>query len=406
MRALAFWSSLIFIFIIPYEKVILLDGFGTFGRAYGLVAGMIWVITILIEGRIRRLHFFHIIVGLYFLWCAMSILWSQDISLTLVRISNLSQMAILMLMYWDLYTAPEDLEVGMQAYVLGASVIVVRILYTYVTGSTEHLYGMNRYTVDNYNANAAGSMMAYGLPFACYFALTKAKLVKLQALKWVNYTYIPSAILAIVLTASRSVTLSMIPCFFYIVGSLNRLKPSQRIAIMVILIGTLSALPVLVPETAFQRIGSTVEQVSSGNLNNRGEIWTHGWTTFVKFPLIGVGTGAFKTASGADIAAHNAFFQPLVEVGLIGFILFSTMLGTVVTQAASQPKEQRWLWFTLLAVWAIVALAMSVERRKVTWLFFTFVLIAKNVSVPWRESKPSTKPSTVPSIGLPNPRDG
>jgi O-antigen ligase len=81
-----------------------------------------------------------------------------------------------------------------------------------------------------------------------------------------------------------------------------------------------------------------------------------------------------KTAEGK--VSHNSYLSVLVELGLIGFILFSLILAIAFVQAWRQPKWQSWFWLTVLAVWSIGAFTLTWEARKSTWLFLSFIVLS------------------------------
>jgi O-antigen ligase len=100
---------------------------------------------------------------------------------------------------------------------------------------------------------------------------------------------------------------------------------------------------------------------------------------FSKQPLLGVGSGALKTATFLGGVAHNTFLSVLAELGLIGFTLFVGMLAIVAYQAAKQPKWLSGLWLSILAVWCIGAFTLTWEYRKPTWLFLSLVVISADL---------------------------
>ncbi len=50
MRTVAYWLSLILIFVIPWENVIVIEGLGTVSRVTGLLVAAFCVATVVITG--------------------------------------------------------------------------------------------------------------------------------------------------------------------------------------------------------------------------------------------------------------------------------------------------------------------------------------------------------------------
>jgi hypothetical protein len=54
MRRVAIWLSLVLIFAIPWENMVLIGGLGTLGKALGILVAAFWVITVISTGRLRN----------------------------------------------------------------------------------------------------------------------------------------------------------------------------------------------------------------------------------------------------------------------------------------------------------------------------------------------------------------
>jgi O-antigen ligase len=164
------------------------------------------------------------------------------------------------------------------------------------------------------------------------------------------------------------------PAFLFIFLSLNRFKLHIRFLLFVLLAGSLLAVLPFVPETSIQRLAGTDAVIAEGGLNGRAAIWREGFGLFIEHPLLGVGSGAFRTAASENSQlAHNFVLSLLVEVGIIGFILYAIILTMAVYYAILQPKWSCRLWLTVLMVWAIGAASHNWEHRKQTWLFLSLV---------------------------------
>jgi O-antigen ligase len=169
-------------------------------------------------------------------------------------------------------------------------------------------------------------------------------------------------------------------------ASLTRLRLAARVAIFVLLASIiLFLLPYVQTLESFQRLGTTGTELTSGDLNNRTNNWSEGFASFFEHPLLGVGSNMYrsinslsKTAEGK--VSHNSYLSVLVELGLIGFVIFAIILGIAFTQAWHQPKWQSWFWLTVLTVWSLGAFTLTWEARKSTWLFLSFVVVSAAIT--------------------------
>ncbi len=95
-------------------------------------------------------------------------------------------------------------------------------------------------------------------------------------------------------------------------------------------------------------------------------------------PFVGVGSGAIDRTIGG--AVHNTLLSVAGETGCIGLVLFLSILGLVVYDLANLPGGTTTLWLTVFITWAIGALSLSWEFRKVTWIILSFVIIESSFS--------------------------
>ena len=385
MRTIAFWLSLVLIFMIPWEKMVSFEGLGTMSKAAGMLVAAFWVLTVVVTGEFRKPHPFHVAVYLFVFWNVISVFWSLDVDLTIDRIQTYFQLAILTFILWDLYTTPVALKAGLQAYVLGAYVAIGSTVVNYMAAN-KAVY--NRYAATGFDANDIGVTLALGIPVAWHLALSGGNGKMAQVLKLVNYAYLPAATLAILMTASRGSLIAALPAFLFILGSFSRLKLFPRVLIFAALVVALFALQPLVPQSSLDRLATTGTSIAEADLNDRVEIWRQGLAVYSEHPLLGVGSGAFRTVVESDKVAHNAYLSVLVEVGLTGFILFVIILTITVYQAARHPIWNSYLWFTVLLVWAVGVFSLTWEYRKPTWLFLSLVVVSAALSVRRDESLP------------------
>jgi O-antigen ligase len=135
------------------------------------------------------------------------------------------------------------------------------------------------------------------------------------------------------------------------------------------------------PLSSFQRLGTTGTELTQGDLNGRTAQWRQGIRAFMEHPVLGVGTDMYRSVNTLNKVAHNSYLSVLVEEGLIGFVMFASILAMVAWQVRLLPRWDRNFWMTVLFVWAIGASTLTWEHRKTTWLFLTFAVAAAEVSV-------------------------
>jgi len=274
---------------------------------------------------------------------------------------------------WDLYRTRAALLAGLQAYVLGAYAAIFGAVLNYL-GSSAFYTNQDRYSLGDTNPDGYGFIVALGVPVACYLAAS-GEMPKI--VRWLNYGYIPAAFLGIALSGTRTASVGAAVGLLYGLATLTRLRLFTRVAVVALLAAALFFLfPVVQPLTSFQRLGTTPTEVTEGDLNGRIAQWEQGLRAFVDHPVLGVGTDQYRTVNTLSKVAHNSYLSVLVELGLIGFVLFAAIFWIVVGRARRLPRWDRNFWLTVLLVWAIGASTLTWEHRKTTWLFLTFVVAA------------------------------
>ena len=388
MRSVALWLSHGFVFVLPMEGVVSVPGLGRLSRIIGLLLAVSWLLVIAAQGRCRKPHPVHLVMFLFALWNGLSISWSLDPLASAGRFGTYLQLVALVFILWDLYATPADLRTGLQAYVLGCFASALSTYWNYLQG---HEFYFRRYSGGGLQVNDLGMTLALALPIAWY--LTRTEQDRPQALGWriVDYAYVPAGVLAILLSASRSAALGMLPAFLFMASSLSRVALRWRVALVGASAACLLAVLPLVPEASFQRLADTGDRITQGNLSGRLDTWLDGLAAFSEHPILGVGSKAFiEAADETGHVAHNFALALLVELGIVGFSLYAVVLAMVVHSALLQPRWNRRLWLTVLAIWFTGAIVHNWEHRKPTWLFFGLVTTAAHL--PLRRDEPDADP--------------
>jgi len=378
MRKLAIILSLILIFTIPWEDAITIAGLYSLTRYIGIVAAAAWIVSVLFNRKVRKPHVFHVLAILFILWNVASLIWSIALDETIQQVKTYTQLIILALLIWDLYTTSKDLKNAMQAYILGAYVAIFTTIQNYMLGKEIKLYSGGRYAGVG-NAVDLALVLTLGIPIAWYLATSSENQTIKKILRLINLAYIPAGIFAILLTGTRMAIFAVIPAFGYILITANRLKLSQKVLIFGSLVGSFWFIQPYIPSSVISRLGTAGISIASGDLGGRVNLWLQSLSYFDSSPIIGIGSGAISSPFVVGALAHNTFVSVLTELGLIGFIIFMSMLAVTFKQAIKQNNHSATLWVTILTIWAIGVFTLTWEYRKVTWLILVLIVVAANL---------------------------
>lgn len=242
MRRIAYAVGLVMIFLMPWEDSITQAGLGSLTRIAGFGLAALWGATVLVEGRFRKPHLFHFLVLLFFVWNLTSVFWSRDIGKTLDRLLTYGQIFILLLIFWEVFRTEGELTIGLQAYILGAYVLVIGTIYSYLNGIVAVPYE-GRYSAPGINAVDLALMLMLGLPVAIHLLLPSGPTGKSFVLRLVNLAYIPLAIFSAILTGSRTSLLAIIPFGIYLGGHPQISLQRKTLILAILLVCVLILLP-------------------------------------------------------------------------------------------------------------------------------------------------------------------
>ncbi len=376
LRNIALILLLLFIFIVPTEKVIFIEGLGSIAKVIGMLAMISWFLSIAFGGGFRPTEPIHTIIFLFVVWNCASLFWSVDIDATQERIISWVQIGLLMVLVWDLLDNKALIKMGVQAYVLGALFGAAGIIYNLI-GSTEFVYG--RYSAGGQHAVNIGLILAIGIPMSWYLILERVESSKISSLLLLlNVIYIPAACIGIALTGSRGAMVAAIPALFFIIPTMGKLPLWAKIASALAAVGGIYAGYRLVPTTSLERLGTAYAELSGGgNLTGRVQIWQDAYRRFLEEPFLGVGSNAYKAVSESGLVAHNSFLSVLVETGIVGLLLFLGIFFIAIVSCFELSKLESKLWKTTLLIWFLGASALTYEHHKPTWLMIAFIAASR-----------------------------
>jgi O-antigen ligase len=371
VRKITYLSALVLIFLVPWEDSISTLSVGSLARLMGFAVAGLWLATILVEGKFRKPHLFHILVLFFFLWNFLSLFWSLNVEVTLQRIKTYGQMLLLILIYWELFQRPEQLMAGLQAYIFGAYVLIGSTVYNFLSGNVAVEYE-GRYSATGVNAVDLALFLMIGLPIAMQLVFAATHNRRGTILKLLNLCYIPLAIFAILLTGSRTSLIAVIPFGMFMVGA-PQIKFDKKILIFALLLISLLILLPFIPTNIIERLGTIDDSIGAGDLGGRLDLWRQAVAVLAQHPILGVGGGAIDELIGS--AVHNTFFSVAADTGVMGLILFLAMLGVVVYQILRLPQGTSGLWMAIFMTWVVGVLSLSWDFKKLTWLLLNFIII-------------------------------
>jgi O-antigen ligase len=277
------------------------------------------------------------VLVLFLSWIALSQIWAESSGEALAAFSRLALDAILFLIVFTTVRTPNQMIGVVAAFVAGACIDALYGLLSTpaATEDPSRLTG----SIDDPNGLATVLMAALALSLGLAAALRRMPLARMAV---IGVATLCAA--AIFLTGSRSglIALGVALAAFIVVGSRWR----GRILVLALVLAVAGV--GYYKYVASPGLRSHVSTVGSGE--SRLDLWTVGWRMVQKHPVEGVGAGNFPVSSvhyllepgaiarsdsfvGTPQVAHNTYLELWAELGLVGLLLFLSMVGLCLRSA-------------------------------------------------------------------------
>lgn len=392
-RSAALGLSLFLLFTLPWRGAFQFGEVGTIGRVVGVAVAAVWGVNVLVRREVRILSRLHLLLGVLVCWSAISYVWSIAPVQTLETTVRYALILGLLVVVWDLYRTHAAIEYAFFAYVLGAYLVVGTVFYNLLVDSVVHT---GRYTAFGLNPNVIARTLVLGAPLAGYLvARPTAPLLPTRSVRACNLLYVALAGVAITLTGARQgmlgfgITLAFLAFLSYrewgrdsgSSTSFSRRSLAAGAGVLAVAV-TAAVYLVTVATNLLTRLLLTPVEVASGGFGGRAPIWRAGMDVIGRRPLLGHGSGTFVQAveplfseGEVPVAAHNAFVQLGVELGLVGIAIYTAVLVVVAVAIYRQRTRYRELWTCLFAILLVLILLEGIVANVVKYLVFTLVLL-------------------------------
>lgn len=377
----------LFALMIPFEGITQLAGGTTVVRIVGLLAGGTLVAVGLLDNRIVKPPRSAIYWALFLFWGSISVLWAVDPKSALRQLATSASLIIFYLVAVSFRITEEEFKWVVRLTILGGCLAAAFAVYEYsaginwAQGSGARLVERGSLIVGETEVNPD----FFGLKLLVPISLAIAAF--LAARSWLGRLIFLSAlgiiVLALLLTMSRSALLSLLAM---IVVFLVRLRLYRRL-LPVVLLG--AALLAAMPATFFQRIRESTETGGAG----RTDIWRAGLEIFKHYPWVGAGLGNFIIVyqdfagyspkfHGLMRSSHNMYLNVLVDLGILGLILFLTAIVTEVRDISRSTKHSQgskvWVVAGEAALYSLLVYGFFVDLAwdKSFWLAGMFLAFA------------------------------
>jgi len=368
-RRLTMYFLWLTVFTMPFMDSFMIPGLGSINRIISIILAVVAVYTVILNQRIKELPRVFYFIFLFFIWITMSYFWAYSPERVLIQLIMYTQLFLLTWIIYEYVDDEKQLLSIFKAYVYGCCVVSFMTINEYLTASGAERG--SRFFLEEYNPNNLGQILAFGLPLAFFMIIRGYKRFIL---------YFPIALFMMFILSSRTVLIMFAIILISTIWMLFRYKIRfRKTTLFLLLIAGIFVYNQIPPEN-LARLSTVGEEISSGTLNNRTIIWDAAFHVIGDRPIFGVGINSFSKAAepylGTGGAPHNVYLSIATETGIIGLVLFGTILLHVFYYAlkADRNSKMRWLALTILAPWATISLVGHSEGEKFTWILFAIII--------------------------------
>ena len=275
---------------------------------------------------------------LFVAWCYLSTAWSEDTGKALLSATEYALSALLLVITYTAVQEKRDLGRVLTAFLFGA---VAAIIYAFISPAASE---------EGRLANVVLGPNVLGEALVCGLAIGAALIVMYRspAMRMVTIAATLFVGVGILLTTSRSALIALVASLAAAILFAGRWRVIALCATLVLGGGTYIYFKQFAPAGARQRIEQPLSSQQRSS-DGRNTIWTLAVRAFEANPVTGVGAGNFRVVQrqfllrpGVDRArtqfseviddphgkvAHNSFLSVASELGLVGLVLFVSLIG-------------------------------------------------------------------------------
>jgi O-antigen ligase len=323
--------------MLTFVDEVLPSGGFSLTKLMGMLLIVSWLAGLTVgENRHRKLFgspgLLYLLV-VFIVWVGLSATWAELPADSIGAVMRYAPNALLLLIVYAAVRTRDDAIAIVGAYVLGTLMSAAYGVVVPVDADPE-----GRLSGALGNANETATALAIGI------ALAAALVVALRGRPWLRAGAaigIPFCLLALFLTVSRGGLVAFGAVLIASVAMAGRRRTLAIGLVLATVLGAVGYFAVVAPPEARDRI------VQSDGGTGREDIWKVGWRMVEAHPVNGIGAGNFASQSvhyllepgaikRADFivddpkVAHNTYLEILAELGVVGLVLFLSILGCVL----------------------------------------------------------------------------
>jgi O-antigen ligase len=374
-----FLGLLVFVFLIPFEAGFLTvggAGFLSYTRILGLLVFAGWLIKTLVISRLKLITTLMPLLILLIIWAAISLSWAMNVNAATTRLLSILQLVGLFLILINEVNTQERFWKVLFAFSISCYILCFLGILRAI-----NLPGGTLLTLaEGQGPKGYSYFVGIGLLFSVVLFILGPRKYKIFAALGFFLSLFP--LFAI---GQRGSPFALALAFFSI------LFVARKRRARILIFGILFVILIIVGFYAVTNLGWidvfivdrwSVESVVETRGSSRLDIWEAGFEIFLQNTVFGVGLNNFPYAhalhAGRFKGSHNDLLLILVELGLVGFIIYSVFITKATIKLIHvflrNLRAQEYLLLTLVLGFLIFTIAIGLTSdlvwRKATWLIY------------------------------------
>jgi O-antigen ligase len=358
------------------------DYLGSSSVALGVPLALAAGLRLVSTGRLRPLSGALLALSTFVAWAAASVLWAHETTDAIRSARTYVQLLASVWLSWQLLRTEKDVHALLGGFLVGCAATAVAAWRAFSMGQSwgDTWEGQARYAASGYDPNDMAVMAAFGIPVAVYLAVVGRRHFRLAL------AYLPIAVSAIALSSSRGGSITAGVALASVMPWVARRSRAMLVAMLVGGAAGIAIVLLRVPADSWLRLFTIREQIVSGSVGDRGQLWRIGLDIFAEHPVAGVGASGYGWAAyplvGILTVAHNTPIEVAADFGAVGLFLFVATVALLVRGLWRTAADQRAFGLALMLVWFVGTTSLSWAARKGTW--FVFLVSAALAALPRR----------------------
>lgn len=364
------YAVAIFFLVSPIESLAIFEGFSIV-KISAIIVFLGWMTQGFKTKRSQIINSFLILAC----YASLSTLWAIDRTNTFNQVCMFLWPSIIVAvaMNYSIRTN-EDIYFYLKAFIIGCLIATFSAWSLKdATLAAAEFSGQERLTAMGQDQNTLAYLLCVG------FTIVLDYFRRLRNSKWkyVSLAILVSFVIIILFTGSRTGLILVTITFGLYCLSIRNFKNLVLIAIAIVLLS-----PIIyqyIPVSLWERFSETGDLVQSGNFSDRGHIWESGLKAFSSENiLLGVGYSNFSTMLrqhyGWQMASHNTYLSYLVDLGIIGFVIFINILIKMMKSVKVMHKQSKDIYvYAYIIPFLLVMFVLETEYKR--WLFMLGVML-------------------------------